>query len=456
MPFEESEEREAGTVLPAADDLPSGQPYVEQADNDNELPVGAPVSDPLSRRRALLIGALVVGLVLCAAGVGGLLWPEKKVPPPTVAERPEEESAAGETAATPETRPSNVDPATNTEVIEASQADPPAASEKNPPVSRPSTTPLEPVNNVSNDFDPTSWFRSVGGRRVRADQLVMLDGFEMFTSKLMRDQAWTFVHPDGSHATSLSPQLVSAGQPFMDYYADRVSGLRDGGNWNFGLLLNACRSHGGVFLDPLLPHCWGNYYWQAGDADAALRHWNWAIRIEPTFAPSHLNRAFAFHFQQQPQKAREALALAYVFNIQDCYGIRDHVLSLQRKLILSACLNTRPQFDPDDFAAPVEQLTVEDQQVVGILETISDYAGRPQAKAKAMNNAGVYLLRTASKPRLALEYLRQAQGFLARANVVAAEDKLAAVILDNMEQAATLADYPERSLYAQLQEFYGS
>ena len=49
------------------------------------------------------------------------------------------------------------------------------------------------------------------------------------------------------------------------------------------------------FDNPLMPHFWGNYYFQEQELDAAVRHYQWALKIAPTFAPSYYNLAVIEH-----------------------------------------------------------------------------------------------------------------------------------------------------------------
>jgi len=266
---------------------------------------------------------------------------------------------------------------------------------------------------------------------------------------------WPVVLPPGHHILAIGKQAKVQDQTasFPDYYAKQAAKYCDDKQrYVFEQLAAASRPGLGRFSDPLLPHFWGNYWWQEKRPDAAIRAWKTAIRIEPAFAPSHLNLAYAFQEGADPAQAEAELAIAAALNVQDGYGIARHIRRLRDKSGDPQKSDPAVRFEPRRYVDSMEELQEPHAAVVNLLTSLGSHAGHA-ALAASWNNAAVYLQREGLNPILVMQCLGKARDTLVAGGLAAspADTELTQSVLHHMTLAAHRAGMSEERLYADLE-----
>lgn len=351
-------------------------------------------------------------------------------------ERPDDKLPAGTTA-----KPSGA-------------AGPEKALKKKPKPPSAAPPPKEPRTERA----PVAWAPAPAVRAMGAGAVPRIDGVPAPAGLVLAEAnlAWTLLLAPGQHlvaaAEADTAAQADAQAGFPAHYRQCLQEYREGDRFSFERLVERSRESAGVFREPLLPHLWGNYYWEQEDSASAVRYWNWAIRLEPAFAPAHVNLAWALLERGDKPRAARQTALAASFNFQNAYGVDDHVLALREKIGFAASLQAKPQFHAVEYLDQSEPLNPVEYQVVDALETLGSLASTAAGRAQALNNAGVYVLHEARKPLRAVSLFRRALEQLVQARSLAADRTLADHLLKNLEQAADQAQLPERKLYARLRE----
>jgi tetratricopeptide (TPR) repeat protein len=269
--------------------------------------------------------------------------------------------------------------------------------------------------------------------------------------ELARAGRTVLVLPLGKHlirfpGTNFS-ELVEPRRWFLDAYREAAAQVKEGDRWSFDRLLDASRRTMDRFTEPLVPHLWGNYYWQEGEFDAAARHFVWAAQIAPTFAPSYLNLAMVEHQRGNASAARRYLRLADLWNAQNAYGLALISNSLHAALGDSKTANDE---EPDWLTASESALSARDRDVVAVLRSAAAFTPRPAERAKILNNVGAYFEHE-QKPELALENYRLAAGVFAAEKPTAEEGRVIQGILENLARVCRNARMPEHRRYERLQ-----
>ncbi len=260
------------------------------------------------------------------------------------------------------------------------------------------------------------------------------------------------VLPYGTHIVRFSktdaPRVIEPKRWFLDAYRDAAKQVRDGDRWSFDRLLELSRRTLDRFTEPLVPHMWGNYYWQEGQLDAAARHYAWALEIAPTFAPSYLNLASLAHQRGEDDAARRYLRLADLWNAQNAYGLA----AVSNGLRASIGVEEEPTEDdqPDWFVAQHGAMTPRDRDMMAVLRSAAEFAPRTTERAKILNNLGAYFEHE-GKPELALESYRTAASVFAKSKLEADERRVIHGILENLTRLCRKADMPEYRRYERLQ-----
>jgi tetratricopeptide (TPR) repeat protein len=268
-------------------------------------------------------------------------------------------------------------------------------------------------------------------------------------------ESWDLILPPGKHFVKAettgeaSIRLINKG--FMEFYTASAAKHRNKEGFNYEKLVAASRSVLGVYREPLLPHFWGNYFWEQNQPDAAIRYWKWSIRIKPTFAPAHLNLAYAYHKQGALEKARHELILASGLNFQDGFGIAEHLQELRTSLQqpdfdIAATLN----YDPIDYALLNESLSDNESRTISAINMIGILSERNRSKARTLNNIGAYLLQRVDKPQWALDYFFRACDSLVVHGEVEADRECRMMVLANIVESMKRLDMVEGKIYSDL------
>jgi tetratricopeptide (TPR) repeat protein len=260
------------------------------------------------------------------------------------------------------------------------------------------------------------------------------------------------VLPLGKHIVRFArtdpPRVVEPKRWFLDAYREAATQVQEGGRWSFDRLLELSRRSLDRFTEPLVPHFWGNFYWQEGQHDAAIRHYTWALEIAPTFAPSYLNLAQLSHEQGDDDAARRYLRLADLWNAQNAYGLSNALNVL--RTTLGPGEPALEDDEPDWFVADHGMLTPRDQDMIAVLRSAAEFAPRATERAKILNNLGAYFEHV-GKPDLALESYRTAASVLGAAKLENEERRVIQGILENLARICRKADMPEYRRYERLQ-----
>ena len=237
---------------------------------------------------------------------------------------------------------------------------------------------------------------------------------------------------------------------FVEHYQRELAALQAGGRWDFEKLCDATRPTWGAFRDPLLPHFWGNFFWQAEQPEAAIRFWKLAVRVLPSFAPAHANLAFAAKVQGDTKKALNETALAARLNPLDAFGLEAHLNQLREQLGWWESVTTEPRWSEGDYAADTASVSGEARQVVNVLRTIAQYATQAADRSRALNNAGVYLAQ--QRQHEAAVSLFQEALTMAASQPGEPDGELLKTVFGNLEQSAKAARLAEHTLYGWLRQ----
>jgi len=262
------------------------------------------------------------------------------------------------------------------------------------------------------------------------------------------------VLPLGKHVVRFEksdpPRLLEPKRWFLDAYRDAMTRVQTNGRWDFDRLLDLSRSSLDRFTEPLVPHFWGNYYWQENEIDAAARQYTWALEIAPTFAPAYFNLAALYHERGNDIAAQRYLRLADLWNAQNAYGLAQALAALH-----AAVGNPDPSSgvvndESDWYVGTQDELTVRDRDMVAVLQSSAEFAPRITERAKILNNLGAYIEHV-GKPEHALQSYRSAAAVLGAAPVSAEERRVIQGILVNLARVCRKADMPEYRRYERLQ-----
>lgn len=319
------------------------------------------------------------------------------------------------------------------------------------PPADPAGAPPDPTRR----FDLSAWTMTdfgvvipAGAGAIEIDG-VMLDAKSV--NELARRGRTVLVLPLGKHLIRFPgtnfAQVVEPRRWFFDAYREAAAHATEGERWSFDRLLEASRRTMDRFSEPLVPHLWGNYYWQEGEFDAAARHFVWAAQIAPTFAPAYLNLAMVEQQRGNVTAARRYLRLADLWNTQNAYGLAVLSNSLRETIGYSET----PDDDESDWLTPSESaLSARDRDVVAVLRSAAEFAPRLAERAKILNNVGAYFEHE-QKPELALENYRLAAGVFAVEKPSAEESRVIQGILENLARVCRNAKMPEHRRYERLQ-----
>lgn len=259
--------------------------------------------------------------------------------------------------------------------------------------------------------------------------------------------------PPGTHLVHLGDRAatkITVGKGFPEAYQLRRSEVILGGKYDFGRLVDRSLPTLGVATEPVLAHLWGNYYWQEQEYDAAVRAWKEAIRLNPGFAPSHLNLAYALAERKDMPGAVRELEVAFHLNHHDAFGIAAHIEELAARVPLSAQagLSRFRAADFDELSAAAD-LSPEQLNVLRTLETVRSYVVDERQRIRVVNNMGAYLLHE-SQPAAAYEHFRRALREIVAAPDARSDQPLLRTVLENLGLAAEQAKMAEARFYRQL------
>lgn len=435
------------------------------------LDAGATGTAPVKERRSGIIKiASAAAAVVAVAGITWVVLRPASPPPPAqrpvetdVAQKPPDaptDESSAESSAERRRRRAERLRAQTASADASTDTAPPAGvkvfEEPRPAPETPGKQPDPPAKGASTPTSSASAFtRAAWAIAAAPEHNPLIDG----VPARPRDGAWasgswTLVVPAGRHVVQMDagkpPEMVESQGGFVEFYKASAARFRNGEAYDFEKLIQATRTNSGVFHEPLLPHHWGNYFWQAKDSDAAVRMWKEAVQVDPAFAPSHLNLSHAYAESGDHDAARRAAQLAGFLNVQDAFGLSGHLEQLRLRLQI-------PAFDDDSaryVASHDEQsssLTVEQERGLRVLATIADLCIDPIERIRATSNIGIYL-RHEQQPRVGLKYFRRALGEALSMDQHPEAADLRRRLLENIERGMQDVGMGEHIIYARLKD----
>lgn len=436
----------------------------------------------LLRRQQTIVAIGVASVLLIVAGIWWLNSGRSTVPPTDTLQT---ESSDSQSPLKPKTKASGTssdDDQEQTQSVEKSNSPTVAATKRKPrgiPLfdadvgnsssnNTPSTPEASAIRTTGTKNGPTKsasgspnvvampWANVDWAVLVSAGDAPRLNGVAVWMPPPMSNSGrWPLVVPTGKAVWQASegaePRVQVVSQPFAEHYRREQTALQTGGQLQFEKLCEATRPSLGAFRDPLLPHFWGNYFWHKEDPDAAIRFWKLAVRVQPTFAPAHVNLAFAFAGRGDAAKAKNELAIAARLNPLDAFGVEAHLNLLREQLGWWAAVETEPRWSESDYAAATANVSGEAQQVVNVLRTFAQYATHAADRSRALNNAGVYLAQQ-KQHEAAVSLFQEALVLVADLPPADRDRELRNTVFGNLERSAKEARLAEHALYGWLRE----
>lgn len=258
--------------------------------------------------------------------------------------------------------------------------------------------------------------------------------------------------PEGEHAVRFRPGdqmvLVKVARPFAATHRAMRQFFRMDETPLVDELFSRSARAMDVHRAPFLLNLSGGVNVLAGQLPAAERKFRRALRVNPTFAPAHLNLACCLHQRGKVPEAIRELRLAEAFNYGNVYGLNAALYELRRDW--QAPSDSGPmECDPAAYVSP-EPLSEEDRRLVALMEGLARYAVKAEDRGKILNNLAVHFAER-RQTELALEHFRAA---LAEFRVADPAQRylLARHVLAQMSRVCRQAGFDEADEYERLQQ----
>lgn len=280
---------------------------------------------------------------------------------------------------------------------------------------------------------------------VNGEVLPLLD-----VSQLSEVRSPYLLLPRGTHQVRFRPREraieVKVDESFHDTYSKMRQFFDAGGQTRIGELLSRGARAMDVHQAPYLLNLHGGAYAQQDQWAAAERKFRRALRVNPLFAPAHLNMAYALHRRGDQAGAERELMLADALNVGNVCGIAPGIVQLRRELNLEITEIKPASLNVATYIS-LESLSADDEHLIALVEAISKYAVLDEERAKVLNNLGAHFA-DSGKPERALAHYRDALGALK----FAGPDRfqLAEQVLGHMSQACRQANFAEADEYEQM------
>lgn len=202
-----------------------------------------------------------------------------------------------------------------------------------------------------------------------------------------------------------------------------------------------------VHRAPFLLNLMGATHLSAEQWEAAERKFRRSLRVNPLFAPAHLNLAVALEHRKAHAEAVREVELADACNVGNAFGLSAGVAEVRRKLGLPVGIRTTSDVE---FVSYVynESLSEEDVRITALLKGMSKYAVREEDRGKILNNLAVHFADT-GRTELALDHFR---GALAVIKTAGPERfALAKQVMSHMSDACRKAGFDEAAEYQAMQ-----
>lgn len=317
-----------------------------------------------------------------------------------------------------------------------------------PPSSRPGG-----LTGVSRQYDDLDCMRIQAAHSVRvpaAATMLEVDGQRLPIGNLglvSESRAPNLFLPRGTHAVRFrrgeNPVQVTINTDLAQVYHDMRQFFDAGGNVREVELLSRSAKAMDVHSAPFLLNLMGAAHLNKDQSAAAERKFRRSLRINPFFAPAHLNLA-ALHLKRgSTDDAKAELELADATNVGNCFGLSPGIAEVRRRLKHGAGPSATADVPLANYLSQ-ESLTEEDKRLTALMQGLSKYAVKDAERGKILNNLAVHFAES-NRPELALDHFRTALGVLK----VAGPERfnLARQVLTNMGDACRKAKYEEADEY---------
>jgi tetratricopeptide (TPR) repeat protein len=306
------------------------------------------------------------------------------------------------------------------------------------------------LTGVSRQYDDLDCMRIQAQHSIRvpaAANMLEVDGQRLPIANLplaAESRAPFLFLPRGTHAVRFrrgeNPVQVTINSDLSQVYHDMRAFFDAGGNVRQLELLSRGAKAMDVHSAPFLLNLMGASHLNKDQTEAAERKFRRSLRVNPFFAPAHLNLA-ALHLKRgSSEEARAELDLADATNVGNCFGLSPGIADLRRKLAHTASAAEVPLANYQSQ----ESLAEEDKRITALMQGLSKYAVEDAERGKILNNLAVHFAES-GRYDLALDHYRSALGVLKLAGPE--RFNLAKQVLANMGDACRKAKYDEADEY---------
>jgi tetratricopeptide (TPR) repeat protein len=373
-----------------------------------------------------------------------------KQPKSRPAERPEDARA---TTAEPEP------PQTKTPPVRPQQAaapdDPGEIVKSSPPPPRVTPPPRGPggLTGVSRQYDDLDCMRIQAQHSVRvpaAATILEVNGQRLAITNLsvLAECPAPYLYlPRGTHAVRFrpreSPIQVSIAGDLSQVYHEMRQFFDAGGSIREVELLSRGAKAMDVHSAPFLLNLMGGVHLGKDQSEPAERKFRRSLRVNPLFAPAHLNLASLLAKRGAAEEARQELELADATNVGNCFGLSPAIGQVRRQLNLPSAQPGTTEIALSNYVTQ-QSLSAEDRRLTALMQALSKYAVQDAERGKILNNLAVHFAET-GRTEMALDHFRSALGVLKSAGPE--RYKLAQQVLTTMGQACRDAKYEEADEY---------
>jgi tetratricopeptide (TPR) repeat protein len=200
--------------------------------------------------------------------------------------------------------------------------------------------------------------------------------------------------------------------------------------------------HGAPFLLNLM----GAAHLGKEQSEAAERKFRRSLRVNPLFAPAHLNLAALLHQRGDAAQARRELELADATNVGNCFGLSAAITQVRRQMKLAP---GQAASGEQALAAYVTErsLSEDDRRMTALMQGLSKYAVENSERGKILNNLAIHFAEKGDT-ELALDHFRSALSMLKLAGPE--RYRLAQHVLTQMGETCRKAQYEEANEYDQM------
>lgn len=309
------------------------------------------------------------------------------------------------------------------------------------------------LTGVSRQYDDLHCMRIQAQHSVRvpaAATILEVDGQRLPISNLgvLAESPAPYLYlPRGTHAVKFrkneTPVEVTIQSDLSQVYHEMRQFFDAGGNVREAELLSRGAKAMDVHSAPFLLNLMAGAHLGKQQPQPAERKVRRSLRVNPLFAPAHLNLAALLAKRGATAEARQELELADATNVGNCFGLSPTIYELRRQWKLPPAQPAGSEIPLSSYVTQ-ESLSEEDRRLTALMQGLSKYAVQDAERGKILNNLAVHFAES-NRTELALDHFRSALGVLKSAGPE--RYKLAQQVLKNMSDACRTANYAEADEY---------